>query len=402
MSIVPLLTLPSPDAVGLNLGLPSPQLMEKTAQLFCSASSHCATRQLQTMTQYGPENGDEHFRELLADFLSRQYQADVLADELYVTAGATNGLSLISTLLFEARDNVYIEDPSFFFVFKIFKGYNFNVISVPTDSEGIIPSSLEETITSHNSKPATRQLTEAKPYRGMIYLIPTFHNPTGKCLSPDRYKEVIAIARRHNLLIVCDDVYNLLYFTDKPPTRLYSYDTKSDPDYAANVVSNGTFSKIFSPGIRLGWIEAPYKVLKIIADSGLALSGGCFNHTVSCVMASAISLGYVDNTVDEYRAALKSGCEVVTDVLTRELPKEVQVSQPMGGYYVWVSLPDGMEAQSILDECLKGYNINFQIGSRFSADGNFKNCFRISYSFYKPDTLRFAAEKITAMIKKYL
>ncbi|XP_065886332.1 uncharacterized protein [Dysidea avara] len=351
---------------------------------------------------YGPENGLDSTRSTLADFLSRRYQADVLSDELFVTAGATHGINVLSAVFFEAGDTVYVEDPSYFIAFKIFKTCNFNVVGVPTDPEGIIPSALEETVTSHNAKPATRPLTETKPYRGMMYLIPTFHNPTGKCLSPDRCKEVIAVARRHNLLIVCDDVYNLLHFTDKPPARLYSYDTKSDPDYAANVVSNGTFSKIFSPGIRLGWIEAPYKILKLITDSGIAVSGGCFNHVMSCVISSAITLGYVDSILEEYRAALRAQSEALVDVLTTELPKQVQVSQPMGGYYVWVSLPDEIEAKGILDECKKEHNIKFHVGTKFSANENFKNCFRLCFSFYQPDVLRVAAKKLAGVIKNHI
>ncbi|XP_065885077.1 uncharacterized protein [Dysidea avara] len=351
---------------------------------------------------YGPENGNEHFRQVLADFLSRQYQSQVLADELYVTAGSTFGLSLLGDVLFEAGDVVYIEDPTYFLVFSVLETCKLSTKCVSTDEEGIIPSALEEAIVQHNATHATRPLTETKPYRGMIYLIPTFHNPTGKCLSPERCKQIIATARRHNLLIVCDDVYNLLYFTDKPPTRLYSYDIKTDPNYVGSVVSNCSFSKAFSPAVRLGWIEAPYKILKLVASSGIAVGSGCFNHMMSGFMASVISQGHLDDVIKEYRTLNELQSRAISDVFEKEMPKEVHFSQPMGGYYVWVTLPEGMNAQDVMDECFRKFKISFRPGNKFSASGNFKNCFRICFAFYNVDTLRFAAKKIISVIQNHL
>lgn len=226
--LVPFNAAPNLDEFKLSSGYPGVQLLEKSAQAFNKAASHCMSNSQSwpILMQYGPENGSETFRTTLADFLSRQYQSDVIVDELYVTTGASFGVNLLCYVLFAAGDMAFVPDPTYFLVFNMLQMCKLNLTSVSTDEQGIIPAALEEAVVQQSTKFAARPLTEDKPYQGLVYLIPTFDNPTGRCLSDERCKQIIEVARRHKLLIVCDDVYNLVYFTDKPPRRLYSYDAR--------------------------------------------------------------------------------------------------------------------------------------------------------------------------------
>jgi DNA-binding transcriptional MocR family regulator len=219
--------------------------------------------------QYGARVGSCLYREELALFLSQEYDSVVDRCDLVETAGATMGLHLLATLFFDAGDVAFVEEATYYHATTLLANdCGLRVIPVAMDEEGMIPQDLERAL-RENSGGIPQVITEEKPYWAMLYTVPTFHNPTGRLMSPERCQQIVSIARQYNLLVVCDDVYNLLYFTPpdrdgKSPKRLFAYDDKHDPKYKGNVVSNGTFSKLLAPGMRIGWIEAPQHVVNAI------------------------------------------------------------------------------------------------------------------------------------------
>lgn len=391
----------SPGVTNFKMGAPGVETLSKCTEILKKATIHRMDEpNAHQLFQYGPESGDRQFLETLASFLTEEYQSPVQADDMIVTAGATQALNVLTHLLFSNGDLVFMEDPTYFLSIRMLESeHGMKYASVPVDDEGIVPSELEKVLQAHQDY-RPRELTERKPFWAMLYLIPVYHNPTGVCLSPDRCREVIKLARKYNLLVLCDDVYNLLHFPDKTaPQRLFTYDDKSDPEYQGNVVSNGTFSKIFGPGIRLGWMELPDRVKDIIITSGMARSGGGFNHTMSGVMTSVISLGLLTNLLKESRKDYQAQCEALCGVLKKKLPT-ASFKEPSGGYFLWVKLPDGIQAPELLKRCEADAQLTFVTGHVTSPTGKFIDHVRLSFSYYDKDVLAVGAERLMGVLDK--
>ncbi|CAI7997374.1 Aromatic-amino-acid aminotransferase 1 [Geodia barretti] len=312
--------------VNLKMGTPPETLLRRSNEYMKKAALHRLEKpDAPCLFQYGPEAGDLRFRQELSHFLSQEYMDPVQVDDIIVTAGATQGLAMLANLLFSPGDLVFVEDPTYFIGLQALRqDCGLHCVPVPMDENGIIPEELEQYLKERSSiKP--REIGGRKPFWSMLYLIPTFHNPTGVCLSATRCRRVVQIARKYNLLVVCDDVYNLLAFSQDEESalqrkRLFAYDDPGDPDYSGNVVSNASFSKLFGPGLRLGWLEAPLCVRNVILSSGLAFSGGGLNHFTSGLMTSIISEGLLQKHLTEARAMYKVQCEAVCSVLQEKLP----------------------------------------------------------------------------------
>jgi DNA-binding transcriptional MocR family regulator len=326
----------------------------------------------------------------------------VRVDDLVVTGGASQGLMMLATLLFSPGDVVFVEDPTYFIALQALQqDCGLKCVPTPMDEEGIIPEELERCVKARLSDRG-REVGGNRPFWSMVYLIPTFHNPTGVCLSPDRCRRIVEIARKYNLLVVCDDVYNLLAFSqDEESThkrkRLFAYDDPSDPNFTGNVVSNATFSKVFGPGLRLGWLEAPPSVRRTILNSGLVFSGGSLNHLTSGLMTSVISQGLLQEHLKEARLKYKEQCEAVCSVLQEKLPSAT-FTAPEGGYFLWMKLPQPLKAADVVSRCEQDLKITFFPGDLASLTGQFDDYVRICFSYYEADVLRPAASKLADLI----
>src|SRR5688572_10658696 len=213
--------------------------------------------------QYGTEQGDGYLLLALSKFLTQNYGFNVQAENLFITNGISNALDLICTLCSQAGDTVLVGEPSYFLALRIFADHHLNVVSIDTDENGLIPASLVE------------KLSESRPK--FLYLIPSFHNPTGYSLSQERRERVVQLAREHDLFIVADEVYHFLNYGAQPFTPI-AFHTD-----AKNVLSLGSFSKILAPGLRLGWLQAHPDIIRRFAACGLLDSGGGMNPFTSAM-----------------------------------------------------------------------------------------------------------------------
>ena len=392
--------------ISLCVGAPDDLLLEECRKLVQQASEvHLASGQLTTF-QYGPKLGDPVFRAELAKFLSDQYGSEVTSDSLIATAGASQGLQVLVSSLFQAGDFAFVEDPTYFLSIKVFRDdLNMNVIGVPTDSDGIIVEELDRLLTEHMVK--ARPPTDKRPFSSLVYLVPTFNNPKGGCLSEERCKKMVAILRKHNALAVCDDVYNSLPYLDngppfvtRAPKRLFAYDVKSDADYKGSVVSNGTFSKLLGPGLRIGWLECPDMVVKCFSENCCYLqSGGGFNHYTSCIIGTALQLGLVSKHVAMIRGVYFSRMKAMCDAIDKFIPQAKYI-RPKGGYFVWVELPDKIDSRKLLELCEDKYKVKFWPGPACSNDCNFVNFVRFSFAWHKEEVLREAIRKFGEAVKE--
>ncbi|KAL5460581.1 hypothetical protein EMCRGX_G034035 [Ephydatia muelleri] len=393
-----------PGLTNLKMGAPDEATLKKCVRIFREAAEHrLAQADAQLLFQYGPEAGDGCFRVALAKFLSDEYRSPVKPENLFVTSGSTNGLLLLASLMFRSGDLVFCEDPTYFMAISILRAdAGLDLVSVPTDDHGIIPEELEKCLqASHTHK--SHPITPKRPFWAMLYLIPAFQNPTGSVLGRDRFQKIISLARQYNILVVCDDVYNLLYFAGMgagPQDRLFAFDDPKDAGYQGNVVSNGSFSKIFGPGVRLGWLEVPAHVRDTLITSGVAFSGGGQNHTSSGLMTSAISLGLLGGLLAETRRSNETKCMEACGILRNKYPGLLSFQDPTGGYFIWIKLPNGLKAADVLKLCeeAEGLKVSFFCGNALSPTKSFEDHIRISFAFYDVSALVPAIHKLADII----
>ena len=216
----------------LGFGRPEDALLP-IAEL-AKAAQHPASLDDRACLQYGPEQGSFTFRTSLAAFLTRHYGVTVSPEHLLSTAGMFHGLDLILAQFTSAGDTVFVEDPSYFLAFDVFKDRRIRIVPIATDEHGLDIAALE------------RQLSRQRP--AALYTIPVFHNPTGMTLPASRRQRLVQLARQHGFLIIADEVYHILGDKARLPPPLSSF-------VADCVLSLGSFSKILGPGLRLGWIQ---------------------------------------------------------------------------------------------------------------------------------------------------
>lgn len=250
--------------------------------------------------QYGPSAGTVDFREALAAFLSQNYASPVRDQDLILTAGASHGMHLLWTLVMDPSALIIVDEVTYMIALEAMAGFpGFKIVSCPLQGDGPDLDAMEKILVSHKlSKPnGTR-------YPCMYYTVPVFHNPTGITFSEAKCKALIRLSRQYDMLVACDDVYNLLNYPEddnNKVARLIALDYPTDTEYKGTVISNGSFSKIFSPGIRVGWIESPQWVNDVLQNSGIIKSGGAVNNYTSGIMTTVMKSGRMDETLQLYR-----------------------------------------------------------------------------------------------------
>ncbi|BFZ20592.1 hypothetical protein BsWGS_23630 [Bradybaena similaris] len=376
----------------------------------CSDMILTATRNLMTQTQdvdldtifrYGPSGGDKKILQRLSEFLTEEYGNTVDSSDLMLTAGATQGLHMILSLLCQQSTPVFVEDPCYFYGFRMIRDdLRMNLVPVPSDDAGINTETLEELLVSY--KPAN---SSDKGYWAVVYLVPVFGNPTGFTYSEECCHKLVQLARRHNVLLVVDDAYNLLYFTEAPsaPPRLISFDKKTDVDYGkGHVISNGTFSKICAPSLRLGWIEGPAHLISYLKSSNLSHSGGCFNHYMSLLMDSILRSGVLSQHVRWLRETYKKRMDVLCNVLDEYSPDGSSYYPPKGGFFLWLKLRHDIDAFEFLRFAAKNFDISFLPGICSSPTGSFKNWARLSISSISKEEVQEGARRLCLAYQEFL
>lgn len=358
------------DIIHLGIGQPDENLLpvNKLAQ----AAAHCLGRQNRKILQYGLQQGDETFRDVLARFLSDEYDVDLNPDHLFITGGISHTLELICTMFTRPGDAIIVEEPTYFLALRIFKDHQLKIIGSPMDPNGLMMEALEERIAKH------------KPV--LVYTIPVFHNPCGVTLSDERRQQLLALSRKYDFQIVADEVYQLLAYRSTPPAPLAFYDT------SGRVFSLGSFSKILAPGLRLGWIQADPKLLQPFLMRGFLDSGGGMNPFVSAVVKSMIELGLQKEHLEMLKDVYRQRIDAMVPVLNQKAPF-LRFSEPRGGYFIWCRLPDGVDAETLLENA-EPHKVAFQPGVRFSSTNAQHNFMRLSFAFYGVDKLLRGVERL--------
>ncbi|XP_015119614.1 uncharacterized protein LOC107042891 isoform X2 [Diachasma alloeum] len=397
------------DIVNLSVGAPGPDLLKNCGKMMLKATEHRTAEEekegMHYLYQYGLTAGLWECREELSKFLTRRYQdSPVKRENLVLTCGATHGLQLLLTTILSPNGVIFVEEVTYMIALDAFRQFPLiRIVTIPMKEKTVDLEAFDRIVEEEKGR-NNYYLSDQKIFWGIFYTIPTYHNPTGMVLPRDKCKMLVEIARKHSIAVACDDVYNLLHYKEgPPPRRLLAHDSPEDSDYkGGNVISNGSFSKILSPAIRLGWIEGPPRVIKILRTSGVLQSGGALNHYVSGVITSLLELKYADEHVDLLQRTYAERLAAVCDTFDRYLPRCCSYDKPEGGYFVWITLPPECDASEFMKWCSEKYKVTAIPGSRFSNTGEAKNFLRLSFSFHPVETLRDAAQKLCEGMLDYV
>ncbi len=358
--------------IHLGIGHPEESLLAK--DVLRQAAAHRFAQEDAAFLQYGADFGDDFFRLELAKFLSNHYGFAVDASSLYITNGISQALDFVCRYLSQRGDTIFVEEPSYFLALHIFADYDLTIIPVTIDADGLITDNLETLIKKHKPK--------------LLYTIPIHQNPSGVSLSEKRREKLVELAQTYDFLILADEVYHLLNYEGHAPKAMAAYiDSKQ-------VISLGSFSKILAPGLRLGWLGADPSLLAKLALSGMVQSGGGLNPFSSGLVRSALELGLQDNHLSYVKDVYSQRLEAMYDALK---PLNLKFHKPKGGYFFWLELPEGMDANLLLDAAIK-QGVSFQPGPKFSSQEKLSHFIRLCFSYYDTDLLKEGVKRLhTAM-----
>lgn len=356
-----------PELIDLGRGHPDPSLLpaehlQRVGGLPVSLGALSYTR----------PGGRRSFIAALARFVEASTGVSVPQDNLLMTSGASHGLDLAAAALARPGDTVIVEAPTYFHALGLLRGRGLNIEAVPVDDEGIQVDALEALL--QRVRPA------------FVYTIPVFHNPAGVTASPDRRRALIKLAEAHDFYVVADEVYQLLSFGPPPPAPLRTFGPK-------RVVSLSSFSKILAPGLRLGWVEAELELLAKLADDGALQSGGGVSPWTQALIRPLLEEGVLLEIVKELQAGYQLRAEALDEGLRAALGPQAKLRKPDGGYFSWVELPRGIQAQDLLPVA-RTHGVSFLPGPRCAASGGLESHVRLGFSLYSPEVLRIGAQRL--------
>ncbi len=311
--------LGKPGIISFAGGFPDPALFD--AEGIALASQAVLTNNAGPVLQYGATEGYQPLREGISAFMANK-GATVAPDGLIVTTGSQQALDLIGKTMISPGDKVIVEAPTFLATIQCFRLYGAHIIGAPIDANGVDVEKLEALIDEHKPK--------------LVYLIPTFGNPSGATLSLERRKRILEIAVRTQTLVVEDDPYGELYFDAPPPPSLLALSdgVPGSRDWLAHC---GSFSKILSPGLRVGWMIAPPELLAK-ATMCKQFSDAHTSNLTQAICAHYLTQNRLEGALAVVRSTYAARARVMAESLHRELGDAVAFNPPQGGMFFWVRL----------------------------------------------------------------
>lgn len=333
-----------------------------------------------TALQYASAHGLPLLREQVCDVMALE-GINAHPDDVVVTVGSQMGLDLVARLFCDPGDVVVAEGPSYVGALGSFASYQAQVVHVAMDEHGLVPEELRS---------ALRQARNAGQRVKLLYTIPNFHNPAGVTLAVERRAEILEICRAYDVLVVEDNPYGLLGLDGQTYPALRSM----DPD---NVVYLGSFSKTFASGLRVGWVLAPHAVREklVLATESATLCPPTLNQAiVSRYLATHDWQGQLKQFRENYRERR----DAMLSALEQYLPPGCTWTKPDGGFYVWVTVPEGVNTQAMLPRAVAA-RVAYASGTGFYTDGSGSRQLRLSYCYPTPERIREGVRRLAAVLE---
>src|SRR3954465_12655895 len=369
-----------PEVISLAGGLLDTSTFpaELLAKLMSGVAAEGSARAL----QYGPTEGWSDVRDAIVKVMAAE-GTEVDPQDVLVTTGGQQVIDLVCKAFIDPGDVIVAEAPTYPGAVPTFSAYQADVVQIAMDDDGMRVDLLEETL-------ARLEREGRRPK--FIYTVPTFQNPAGVTMSLSRRRRLVEVAHERELLVLEDNPYGLLRYEGDELPPLYALDG------GVYVMYLGTFSKILSPGIRLGWVAAPPPVLEKInlGKQGVDLC----TSTLSQLMVQAYFerghwRDYVDSLTDIYRKRR----DTMLDALAEHFPPQAEWTRPGGGLFVWATLPDFIDTTDLLARCLRA-NVAFGPGEQAYLDGRGRNSMRLNFSISDAETIREGIGRIGKVLEE--
>ena len=366
-----------PDIISFAGGLPAPELfpVKEIAQV----SHDLVLKEGQKLLQYATTEGRPTLREKIAKRMTEKYKTPVVADDILITTGSQQCLDFAGKLFLDPGDVVLCESPSYLGALNAFNAYQPVFKEVPTDGEGIIPEELDKILAT-------------TPKCKFIYVIPDFQNPTGICWSLERRKKFIEVINKYDLPVFEDNPYGELRYRGESFPTLKSMDTKGLVSFL------GTFSKIFCPGLRLGWIAGPHTIVEkfVMIKQSADLHTSNFDQGVADAYMDTYDL---DAHVKEIVELYGHRRDLILKTMEEEFPEGVEFTRPDGGLFLWVTVPEGVSARKVFDKCIE-QKVAAVIGDAFYPNDKTDRSLRVNYSCMPDDKIVEGVKRMARAIKE--
>jgi len=366
-----------PGMVSLAGGIPAPESFP--IEIIRELTSIVIDKYSSTAFQYGPTEGFGPLREALTDYL-QENKIKAAGDEVLITSGSQGVLDAFGKVLITKGDKVAVEAPTYLGALQAFTPYEPVYVSLDTDDDGIIPRSLEKALAFGMVK--------------FVYLVPNFQNPTGRTIPMERRREIAAMIMKYNALLIEDDPYGKLRYRGKdiPPIKALA------PN---NVVYVSTLSKVFAPGLRIGFCLAPEQIRKwlVIAKQGIDLHTSTFNQALA---AEYISGGFLQQHLPAIISLYRPKQEAMLFALEKYFPDNFKWSRPEGGMFLWAEGPQHFDMENVYWQSVKK-NVAFVPGKYFYASpGEGVETMRLNYTMTDEKTIEKAIKTLSEIIKQTL
>ncbi|WP_084106263.1 PLP-dependent aminotransferase family protein [Demequina sp. NBRC 110056] len=351
-------------------GLPLEELAEMTKRL--------VLEQGEVALQYGSGQGDEGLREHITQVMALE-GISAHPDDVVVTTGSQQALDLVTKIFIDPGDVIVAEAPSYVGALGVFRAHEAEVVHVPMDADGLVPSELDATL--------TRLRAEGRRVK-FLYTVPNFHNPGGVTLSLERRPQVVEICQRHGVLILEDNPYGLLGFDSEPLPAMRSLSPEG-------VIYLGSFSKTFAPGYRVGWAVAPHAVrekLVLASEAAILCPSNASQLAIRTYLDHADWKGQIKKFQEQYRERR----DAMISALEEHIP-DASWNVPEGGFYVWVRLPEGLDSKSMLPRAITA-RVAYVAGTAFYMDGSGSTHMRLSYCYPTPERIREGVRRLAGVV----
>lgn len=331
--------------------------------------------------QYGGGQGILELRQQICEVMAAEGIMDADPANVVITAGSQSAQDVAAKVFCNPGDVVLIEDPTYVGALNTFEAYQVDVQAVAVDDDGLVPAELRRRIAEVTADGKTIK---------MLYTIPSFNNPSGVTLSPQRRQEIVDICREANILVLEDNPYGLLRFDGDVQAPLRA----GNPD---DVLYLGSFSKIFAPGLRIGWalVPAHLKQRFYLASEAVTLCPPSFNQMlVSAYFRDFDWMGQIRT----YRALYQERCQTMLDALTQYMPAGVSWTTPAGGFFIWLTLPGDIDTYPLLHEGIDA-GVVFVPGAAFTSVQGPSNKLRLAFSSATPANIREGVRRLAPVLE---
>jgi len=338
------------------------------------------------LLQYGTTQGLKELRSELENFMEWRGINVPSIDNILVLSGSQQGLDLFGKVFIDEGDVVLMELPTYLAAINTFRAYNPEFVGLKMDDDGIIMDSLESILKELQSKHKKLKF---------LYTVPTCQNPTGVTLSMERRKRLLELASEYDFLIIEDDPYSLILYEPIDVTPLKSMDTEG------RVIHLSTFSKILSPGLRLGWVVADDRLIEkfVLAKQGMDL---CTSPLLQYIAYGALERKVIHENLTKIRALYKTKRDKMLEALETYFPHGCKWTTPIGGLFIFAWLPEKVNTKELIQDCIKKHKIAYVPGQSFFVDRSGTNTMRLNFSYPAMDEIEEGIKRLGQAIKERL